>query len=1426
MFRNTILAALFVALLSPQAFAYTSYFIYGSGTQFSVKTGYDNESILGTTNQPIQTIVNRARSDANGDYAIITFGCRTYPDHSADNNILNIGNNSVSFTNTTGTGGTWGAVSLYYLCNIDKEGFSQTGGITSTYTVTTSGTINISIDDIDVSTTVQNTSSGNAIYNSGTGTVTISGTVSATTGSAIYNNSTGKITVKEYEDIEVTSANPSTTSGTIHNQAGGTIEILGGTVSNTASNGNAVYLNNASGSLVLGGSTFYSPPTITGNIRGPAGRISVNRDFKPGSNVYTLSPTGTVALGDVAVVGGGNFANNFTLVNSNGWGLVKSGDDLVIAEMNGYSYTKSGTKYTINGKSSAYATVQAAINAIRTDANGGAVTIQFGNGTETLDIGSDNVSFSGTWGKVNIEGKITSTSTNGTIDNATTGTIEIASGSVANTGNTTAGIAVNNAAGGTVTISGGTVSATAGYAVLTEEGGTVNISGGTVSANTGWAVSVGYNSKTTVSGDATVTSAATATSRGAITVSNGTVEIFGGTVSNTASGFAVFANSTYASIVLGGNPTINGAIRGLAGTQSVKTANPNIFAPTSGKVYSLTLGGTPAVGNVAVTGGASFINNFTLTNAFGLTANGNNIVLRAPYYLVTGSGTSFTAMLNGATAIANGSSTTIANVLTAIRTNANGGAISIQFGNGTDTLNIGTASATFNSTGGTWGTVTIEGKITSANEADDYNSGTITNSTTGTIEILGLVRNTAGSTGIAVYNGSTGTVTINGGTAAANTGYAAVSNGSTGTITISNGTVSTNSGTAVRISGGTVNISGGTVSATSGTAILNSGGTVNISGGTVSATTGIAVSSSTGKITVSSNAAITSAVTNVARGTIYNTSNGTIEILGGTVANTASNNAVYLSNANGSIVLGGSPTITGNISGYAGRQSVNTANPNIFAPGTKTYTLTLGSTLAVGNVAVVGGAGHIANFALTNTPWKLAANNNDIIITQTYTVTFKDYDGSIITTETVNHGSAATAPTAPTREGYTFTGWSTTFNNITSDLTVTAQYNTITHTVTFKDHDGSTLKTEEVEHGSAATAPTAPTRAGYTFASWDITFTNVTSNLTVTALYTKDGDPITYTVTFLDHDGTVLKRQEGISPNAAATAPTVPARPGYTFTGWSGSFTNVTTNFSVTAEYEAIVYTVVFKDWNGTELETVHVHYGQAATAPSSPARAGYAFTGWDKAFTNVTADLTVTAQYSIITHTVVFKNWDGAVLKTETVNEGAAATAPSVPARAGYAFVKCDAEFGSIVGDLVVTAVYAAETPSSSSTDDPSSSSADEPSSSSADEPSSSSVEISSGSVEPSSSSVEISSGSVEPSSSSVELSSGSADPSSSSADIVSSSSGNSTPIARHVPSAINSETKTYYTIKGEPVGSVKPAKPGVYLVKQGNSIRKIVVK
>ncbi len=61
--------------------------------------------------------------------------------------------------------------------------------------------------------------------------------------------------------------------------------------------------------------------------------------------------------------------------------------------------------------------------------------------------------------------------------------------------------------------------------------------------------------------------------------------------------------------------------------------------------------------------------------------------------------------------------------------------------------------------------------------------------------------------------------------------------------------------------------------------------------------------------------------------------------------------------------------------------------------------------------------------------------------TNKYTVTFKDYDGTVLKTEQVEEGQAATAPANPTRsDGFVFSGWDKTFNNVTSNLEVIAQY--------------------------------------------------------------------------------------------------------------------------------------------------------------------------------------------------------------------------------------------------------------------------------------------------------------------------------------------------------------------------------------------------
>lgn len=122
---------------------------------------------------------------------------------------------------------------------------------------------------------------------------------------------------------------------------------------------------------------------------------------------------------------------------------------------------------------------------------------------------------------------------------------------------------------------------------------------------------------------------------------------------------------------------------------------------------------------------------------------------------------------------------------------------------------------------------------------------------------------------------------------------------------------------------------------------------------------------------------------------------------------------------------------------------------------------------------------------------------------KTVAVTFQDWDGTVLKSETVDYGEGATAPPNPTRDGYTFTGWDVAFDNVTSNLIVTAQYVINTYNVTFKDWDGTILKSEIVDYGEGATAPSNPTRDGYIFTGWDAVFDNITSDLTVIAQYTE-----------------------------------------------------------------------------------------------------------------------------------------------------------------------------------------------------------------------------------------------------------------------------------------------------------------------------------
>ncbi len=69
---------------------------------------------------------------------------------------------------------------------------------------------------------------------------------------------------------------------------------------------------------------------------------------------------------------------------------------------------------------------------------------------------------------------------------------------------------------------------------------------------------------------------------------------------------------------------------------------------------------------------------------------------------------------------------------------------------------------------------------------------------------------------------------------------------------------------------------------------------------------------------------------------------------------------------------------------------------------------------------------------------------------------------------------------------------------------------------------------------------------------------------------------------------------------------------------------------------KAVFYNVTFQDFDGTVLKTESVEEGKAATAPSDPLREGYAFIGWNKDFTSIVKDTVVTAEYLRITDTAI----------------------------------------------------------------------------------------------------------------------------------------------------------------------------------------------
>lgn len=205
-----------------------------------------------------------------------------------------------------------------------------------------------------------------------------------------------------------------------------------------------------------------------------------------------------------------------------------------------------------------------------------------------------------------------------------------------------------------------------------------------------------------------------------------------------------------------------------------------------------------------------------------------------------------------------------------------------------------------------------------------------------------------------------------------------------------------------------------------------------------------------------------------------------------------------------------------------------------------------------------------------------------------YTVTFMDGEKVLETFPNVPHGSAVTAPEVPKKDGKTFKGWDKDFSNVTSDLTINAVYDVHTFTVTFKDGE-KVLETQTVEYEAAATAPDTARLSppeGMHFAEWDKDFSKVTEDIEVSAVYELNE----YTVIF--KNGETILKTEMVKHGFVATPPNVYDTPTAKFVGWDKAFDNVTSDLIVNAKLEKQKYTLTFIDHNDQEIHKKVLEWG------------------------------------------------------------------------------------------------------------------------------------------------------------------------------------------------------------------------------------------
>ena len=242
-------------------------------------------------------------------------------------------------------------------------------------------------------------------------------------------------------------------------------------------------------------------------------------------------------------------------------------------------------------------------------------------------------------------------------------------------------------------------------------------------------------------------------------------------------------------------------------------------------------------------------------------------------------------------------------------------------------------------------------------------------------------------------------------------------------------------------------------------------------------------------------------------------------------------------------------------------------------------------------------------------------------------------DGEMVQTDSVAYGTEITLLDEPTKEGYTFSGWSETPETMpASDLTISGTFTINKYLVTFKIGD-EVIVADSLEYGATIVVPEAPEKEGYTFDGWGkVADTVPAHDVTYESSYSVNSYALTYIV-----DGEMVQT-DSVAYGTEITLLDEPTKEGYTFSGWSETpETMPASDLTISGTFTINKYLVTFKI--GDEVIVADsLEYGATIVVPEAPEKEGYTFDGWGEVVDTVPAyDVTYEGTYTVNTYKVYY---------------------------------------------------------------------------------------------------------------------------------------------------------------------------------------------